>query len=77
MKIGEKGTVRALFLGFETVARLRLLGVESGKEITLLKRGFFSRTYLIATKDGRLGLRKKTAEKIFLFKESLSSAAGQ
>lgn len=66
LKTGEKGKVAWLRLPEETAARLRILGLWHGKEITLLKRSFFSRTFLISTEDGRVGLRRKTAEKIFL-----------
>ncbi len=66
LKTGEKGKVAWLRLPAETAARLRILGLWHGKEITLLKRSFFARTFLISTEDGRVGLRRKTAEKIFL-----------
>ncbi len=66
LKTGEKGRVAWLRLPEDTAARLRILGLRHGKKITLLKRGFFSRSFLIATEDGRVGLRRKTAEKIFL-----------
>lgn len=66
LKTGEKGKVAWLRLPAETAARLRILGLGHGKEITLLKRSFFSRTFLISTEDGRVGLRRNTAGKIFL-----------
>ena len=66
MKSGKKGTIASVFLPSETVERLRILGVSRGKEIVLLKRTIVSRTYLIYTSNGRVGLRKKKEEKIFL-----------
>ncbi|MGN1052038.1 MAG: ferrous iron transport protein A [Candidatus Scatosoma sp.] len=66
MKPGEKAKIASVFLPPETAERLRILGISGGKEIVLLKRDFFSRTYLISTSDGRVGLRRKTAQKIFL-----------
>lgn len=75
LQTGARGRVVSLRLPEETATRLRILGMAHGKEITLLKRGFFSRSYLISTEDGRVGLRRKTAEKIFL--NALSEDNGQ
>ncbi len=79
LKTGEKGKVAWLRLPEDTAARLRILGLWHGKEITLLKRSFFSRTFLISTENGRVGLRRNTAEKIFLeiLREKTDGAAGE
>ena len=66
LKTGEKAKIVSVFLPPQTTERLRILGMSRGKEIVLLKRTFFSRTYLVSTSDGRVGFRKKTAEKIVL-----------
>ena len=66
LKTGEKAKIALVHLPPQTADRLRILGISQGKEIVLLKRAFFSRTYLISTTDGRVGLRRTTAQKIFL-----------
>ena len=77
LKAGEKGKIGSVFLPEETAFRLRILGFSQGREITLLKRSFFSRTFLVATEDGRVGLRRKTAEKILLSAENGSVSGAE
>ena len=46
--------------------RLRMLNIEAGTRITMLKKAFFGSTVLVEADGVRAGMRKELAEKIFV-----------
>lgn len=66
MKAGEYARVERVGTDELTGERLRMLNVDVGAKIRLLKNSFFGRTYLIEADGVRLGVRRSVAEKILV-----------
>lgn len=66
LRPSNRAKIVSLRLPHEVKERLCALGVSRGRTIRLLSHSLFSRNYLVQSETCRIGLRRKTAENIYV-----------
>lgn len=66
LRPSNRAKIVSLRLPHEVKERLCALGVSRGRTIRLLSRSLLSRNYLVESETCRIGLRRKTAENIYV-----------
>lgn len=66
LRLSDRAKIVSIQLPQEVKERLCALGVSRGRTVRLLSHSLFLRNYLVESETCRIGLRRKTAEKIYV-----------
>lgn len=68
LSAGDRAEIVGIEADGELKERLRMLNIEVGARILVVKTAFFGSTFLVESDGVRMGMRKNPAEKIFVKK---------